>query len=305
VTEPDPALGNVQSNYTYNVRGQLTGVSMPRGGTTQTRTFNYDLTTARLSSATNPETGTVSYVYNTDGTLASKTDAKGQCNQFTYDTFGRVTEKRGYQSCWGNPYQTVNYVYDTGVNGWGRLYSATVSTYWGGGVGQSFTYTPAGLVASKSQTNFYGSLNYTYDNEGRTLSTQYPINGPTFTYTYDEMGRPSRLTDNQSTPVDWVKDVAYNAAGQITTMSYARDPNGSSYYTETRQYNILQQLTRLTVPGVMDHEYRFSSTQNDGRITQRKDWVSGEEITYQYDTLNRLIAAQTTGPEWGQSFGYL
>ena len=65
--------------------------------------------------------------------------------------------------------------------------------------------------------------------------------------------------------MDWVKDVAYNAAGQITTMSYVRDPNGSSYFTEPRQYNILQQLTRLTVPGVMDHEYRFSTTQNDGR----------------------------------------
>jgi YD repeat-containing protein len=116
--------------------------------------------------------------------------------------------------------------------------------------------------------------------------------------------RPIKLTDNQATPVDWVKDVAYNAAGQITTMSYARNPSGSSYYTETRQYNILQQLTRLTVPGVMDHEYRFSATQNDGRLTQRKDWVSGEEITYQYDSLNRLISAQTTGPEWGQSFGY-
>ena len=70
----------------------------------------------------------------------------------------------------------------------------------------------------------------------------------------------------------------------------------STVDTEPRQYNILQQLTRLTVPGVIDHEYRFSATQNDGRITQRKDWVSGEEITYQYDSLNRLISAQTTGP---------
>jgi len=29
VTEPDPALGNVQTNYTYNARDQLTLVSMP------------------------------------------------------------------------------------------------------------------------------------------------------------------------------------------------------------------------------------------------------------------------------------
>ena len=166
-----------------------------------------------------------------------------------------------------------------------------------------FTYTPAGLVQQKWDYSQAAAF-YTYDNEGRTVSTYYPFGGPSFTYTYDQMGRPIGLRDNQATPVDWVKDVAYNAAGQITSMSYARDPSGSSYYTETRQYNILQQLTRLTVPGVMDHEYRFSATQNDGRITQRKDWVSGEEITYQYDSLNRLISAQTTGPDWGQSFGY-
>ena len=76
VTEPDPALGNVQTNYTYNLRGQLTLVSMPRNGTTQTRTFVYDLPTGRLTSATNPESGPVSYTYNADGSVATKTDAK-------------------------------------------------------------------------------------------------------------------------------------------------------------------------------------------------------------------------------------
>jgi YD repeat-containing protein len=80
----------------YNLRNQLIGVSMPRGATTQTRTFNYDLTTGRLTSATNPENGTASYTYNTDGTLSQKTDAKNQQIQYTYDTYGRVTEKRDY-----------------------------------------------------------------------------------------------------------------------------------------------------------------------------------------------------------------
>jgi RHS repeat-associated protein len=41
-----------------------------------------------------------------------------------------------------------------------------------------------------------------------------------------------------------------------------------------------------------------------GRTTQRKDWQSGEEVEYQYDSLQRLSSAATTGPEWGQSFGY-
>jgi RHS repeat-associated protein len=63
-------------------------------------------------------------------------------------------------------------------------------------------------------------------------------------------------------------------------------------------------MTRQTVAGVMDMEYRFSATQNNGRLTQSKDWVTGEEVTYQYDSLQRLISAVTTGPEWGQSYTY-
>ena len=32
--------------------------------------------------------------------------------------------------------------------------------------------------------------------------------------------------------------------------------------------------------------------------------MSGEEVTYTYDCLNRLIGAMTTGPEWGNSYTY-
>jgi RHS repeat-associated protein len=35
-----------------------------------------------------------------------------------------------------------------------------------------------------------------------------------------------------------------------------------------------------------------------------KNWISGEEVTYQYDSLERLTSAVTTGPEWGLSFSY-
>src|SRR5690349_8603389 len=54
VTEPDPQLGNVNTNYTYNLLNKLTQVQMTRNGTTQTRTFTYDQSGqgARLMSAT-------------------------------------------------------------------------------------------------------------------------------------------------------------------------------------------------------------------------------------------------------------
>ncbi|MBK9169630.1 MAG: hypothetical protein IPM24_19500 [Bryobacterales bacterium] len=57
---------------------------MPRSGVTQVRTFSFNSTTQRLQSVANPESGTTSYTYNTDGTVASKTDAKGQQVQYSY-----------------------------------------------------------------------------------------------------------------------------------------------------------------------------------------------------------------------------
>jgi hypothetical protein len=124
--------------------------------------------------------------------------------------------------------------------------------------------------------------------------------GPTFTYTFDSMGRPNKLTDNQATPVDWAKDVLYNFAGQVTQLLYTRNTSGSLYYTETRQYSILGQMTQLTIPGVVNRTYTFSATQNDGRITQMTDAISGETIDYQYDSLKRLTSAATAGRDWGR-----
>jgi YD repeat-containing protein len=39
----------------------------------------------------------VSYAYNTDGTLASKTDAKNQFTTYTYDFLKRVTDIKRYR----------------------------------------------------------------------------------------------------------------------------------------------------------------------------------------------------------------
>ncbi len=96
VNEPNPAGGSdYVTTYTYDTLGHLTGVSMPRPSGTQTRTFNYgNPPGAQLLSATNPENGTVTYTYNSDNTLATKTDAKSQQVQYSYDSYKRVTQIR-------------------------------------------------------------------------------------------------------------------------------------------------------------------------------------------------------------------
>ncbi|MEJ1932848.1 RHS repeat-associated core domain-containing protein, partial [Nostoc sp. NIES-2111] len=41
-----------------------------------------------------------------------------------------------------------------------------------------------------------------------------------------------------------------------------------------------------------------------GKITQQKNWVSGEEVTYLYDELERLSSAATTSTAWGLAWSY-
>src|SRR6266498_1636003 len=84
VYEPNPAGGaDLITDYAYDDLGHLNTVTMPRGGVTQTRTFVY--TGNDLTSATNPENGTVTYQYDGAHRVTSRTDAKGQQTQYSYD----------------------------------------------------------------------------------------------------------------------------------------------------------------------------------------------------------------------------
>jgi hypothetical protein len=62
VTE-GPVSGNYYTtSYSYDLLNNLTQVSMPRPSGTQTRTFVWN--GRNMTSATNPENGTVTYTYN-------------------------------------------------------------------------------------------------------------------------------------------------------------------------------------------------------------------------------------------------
>ena len=47
-----------------------------------------------------------------------------------------------------------------------------------------------------------------------------------------------------------------------------------------------------------------SLTENRTHVASMKDCVTGEEVVYQYDALQRLASATTVGPEWGLSWSY-
>src|SRR5262249_46670414 len=54
----------------------------------------------------------------------------------------------------------------------------------------------------------------------------------------------------------------------------------------------------------MDMQYLFRAGQNNGRAWQTIDGVTGEQVTYAYDALNRLIAATTASGLWGTTYTY-
>jgi len=95
-----------------------------------------------------------------------------------------------------------------------------------------------------------------------------------------------------------ISGVQFKAFGAVTSLNHLG-------VTESRTYNVLGQMTRMTKGSLIDVEYRFSATANDGKIVSQKNWLSGEDVTYQYDELERLISdATTAGGNWGLSWSY-
>jgi RHS repeat-associated protein len=173
---------------------------------------------------------------------------------------------------------------------------------------EMYSYTSPGQVAAKRlRVTRADSLNetltadlngsWTYNNEGKPTGVSYPgdPNGnpapPTYTYSYDGMGRLAGMTETAPYNLPVLSGVTYNAAGQMTQMG-----------SETRSYNVMGQLTNVH-SGSMNITYNYSATQNNGKITSQVDNLTGEQVTYAYDSLQRLISAQA-GSTWGQGFAY-
>src|SRR5579862_5918298 len=118
--------------------------------------------------------------------------------------------------------------------------------------------------------------------------------GPVYTNSFDSMSRLTGLTD-QNNNTD-VSSVTYNAANQLLGITYF----GS---TESRTYNSLLQLTNLnnTGTGAATRTYNYPTGTNNGQISS--EVRSGETITYQYDSIKRLISASSSS-SWTDAYGY-
>jgi RHS repeat-associated protein len=150
---------------------------------------------------------------------------------------------------------------------------------------------------------------YTYNGLGQVTAMTYPstgnsnapVAGASYTYSYGSMNRLNGMKTSGGTTI--VNNVTYNAANQLLTMTFGAT-------TETRGYNALNQLTSINVQntsGTMENlTYNYPAGANNGKIGSMYNAVSGETVTYTYDSLNRLLTASGTGGSsaWGQQYGF-
>ncbi len=329
VTEPDPANlpnGTLTTLYAYDWMGHVATVSMTRAGVAQVRTFQYN-DAGLLTSATNPENGTVTYTYNADNTLQVKHDAKGQDTVFSYDTTKRVTMQKRYpagQASAEDVCQRLTYGYTASSLGWGYYMSANGRpsfVQWGS---QSVACVPGAPPTSYQQDYGYdyqtgaqiitrlevtrnGGTSYLdswygYSAFGRPSTVTYPSWNvaapiqPVFTYGYDGFGRPTGLTESDNS-VGWVQGATYDVAGRLAGLSFAKGTTVSGGVTtpvmqpEVRSYNVVGQLTGLSWTGAGSLSYNYTAGANNGQIASVTDAISGETVTYTYDALKRLTKA--------------
>ncbi len=311
------------ARYTYDLMGRMltavTGTS-----TTQTRTWVYN-SAGQLTSATNPENGTVTYSYNTDGSLYSKTDAKNQTLYYTYDSNHRLLTVE-------SPLGTVKtkFTYDTEPNSnfntsyaVGKMTSASNDGYtWhyaydiGGRATQQTLETPQ----MQGSYPLVAQAQYIYDWDSRITRMRYPGGlgvpssaqpGDYNDFTYNVLGQPLTLKTWDTTSYDgngneiWVtqaQGATYNAAGQITAWQ-----DTSDYLS--RAYDLMGRVTNIHAWSASIANVAFDlnySYQNDGRASSVAESFSGGtavSTAYGYDQLNRLVSASKAS-SWSLAWAY-
>ncbi len=312
VVEPDPLnqpSGTLTTSYTYNWMNQVTGVSMTRAGTTQTRSFVYD-NAGRLTSATNPENGSVSYVYGTNSAVQSKTDAKGQQTVYTYDSLNRLTMKQFYpqgQSGSEDGCQRVTYSYDTNPinssfsqNSIGRLtailYGAVTNNWNTSAVcvtgeytnyltgtqytnnssfAEMYSYHPAGGVIAKQ---LYLSRQYptSYGNYWTTQTTDIEVD-----YTYDNTGRTATTKYPMAAPSSWYNNGPGGEALGPITLTYGYDSMGrpASLTDNSGATGASWGQTSSPVDWVQNVQYDYAGRMTSMQAVVGSDYNSGSYVT--------------------------
>jgi RHS repeat-associated protein len=329
------AATNYETDYGYDVLDNLLSVTQKgdNANNARTRTFFYD-SLSRLTSAANPESGTITYAYTkTDGTLCAG-DLSAVCSKtapapnqttgtgtvtttYTYDVLNRLTGKSYSDS---TPPDAYGYDYSsllmgthqlTIYNSIGRLsfsVGGVVAPY-GNDAMYAYSYDTMGRVVSfwNGVNNLAAEFDYTYNLDGSPKTLTYP-SGRMLTYTVKGAGRITDIKDVANN-VNYAAGATYAPPGELATVINGTSSVGitvTDSYNNRLQPSVLQADTNGSGSHtIFSRSYGFQlGTADNGVVYQIVNGLDGNRSqTFTYDNLNRIVTAYTTtGTNWGEAY---
>jgi RHS repeat-associated protein len=308
VLEPNGAAQSpsMETDYTYDALGNLWSVNQWGGASGSSgaiaRAFTYD-SLSRLISATNPETGTVSYSYDANGNLLSKTSplvnatSGTQTIGYCYDVLNRLVAKSNAAppaNCTSASSIPAANLLDTYTFDTSSLSGATNDV---GRLTDEKAYSGGTLVAERGP--------YAYDAMGRLQKEQQfclltGCNGAVYTpaYTYDyagnvataTVGLPSSTT-GQPSSMEFV--YGYDAGNRLIGVS-STVPESANYPSVL--FEALSTTPLAYAPaGLANASLGVNVSGNSTLINLARNYDSRERILEETDTApsGELLTAAT------------
>ncbi|MFL0798894.1 MAG: hypothetical protein K6L80_00475 [Agarilytica sp.] len=251
------AEGNV-TTYTYNALGDLKELD-------------------------SPDTGITTFTYDEAGNRETQTDARGITATYTYDALNRLINISYLDAS-----ENLTYVYDTALNGIGRL-----AAIQGESSNIDYAYDPRGTVQSETHT-LNGTLftpSYQYDIADNLEATTYP-SGLIVTYNRNALGQVDSVTaDNNGTQTILASNITYLPFGPMQTLTY-----GNGLVT-TKTFDQDYRLDTQSTDSIQSLDLDYDNANNIQAITDLVD--AGKTQGFTYDDLHRLSTADGTYGDQG------
>jgi RHS repeat-associated protein len=270
-----------QTSYAYDLRGHLIETDYPDGSATRD---TYD-PLGRRTASTDQNGATTHYGYDAEGQLGSVTDPLAHITQYAYDADGNmtaVTDANGH---------VTTYAYDL-------LDEKTQRTL---PLGMSETFTYDALGEQVTHTDFRGKMTTMTYGPRKRLTSKIPdpsLNEPTVTYTYNDVGARSTMTDasgtttygydqrnrllTKATPEGTVT-YTYDASGNVASID-SSNANGTSVGYAWDAANQLSTVTDNRLGGMTTAAY--TATGRPVSVAQ----PNGVGVSYAYDSLDRVTS---------------
>jgi RHS repeat-associated protein len=259
------------TKLSYDANDSVASVIDPRTLTTTYTHNGFNQVTMVVS----PDTATSSKNYDSGGNLSTTTDARNAVATYSYDALNRETQVEYTDN-------TINFTYDAGTNGKGRLTGASDASHT-----LSWAYDSLGRVTGKAQkiNSVTKSVGYAYTKSD--LTSLVTPSGQTIAYTYTN----HRITSIKVGTTTLLSNVTYDPFGPATGWTWGNSTTVSRVFDEDGYPH------QIVTAGVTN----LYTVDSASRITGISDsGLSSNSWTFGYDTLDRV----TSGSSSAKSRGY-